>query len=170
MMLIFAAAMALLAPDAWLAMPMPEGFVTAHQQTAQSGAIEERIARGETVDKWTRMITLMRINADVPVATYLSNFMGTVTRACPGAKAGPQMTVRLGSHSFTEGRLDCPRNPSTGKPETFFYRATNADGAIQMVQVAFRRVPSAIDETWARAQLAGAVLCTTASADPLCQR
>lgn len=171
MMRTFATAMALafVAPNDRLVMPMPEGFVVGHRETAQSGSIEERIPRGETVEKWSRMITLLKINTGADAATYAANFEGTVRGACPGLKA-MRIAATLAGHQAMDGRMDCPRNPSTGQPETFFFRALSSGGAIHMVQVAFRHAPSAAEAGWARAQIQGTVFCAAGSREAACAR
>jgi hypothetical protein len=170
MMFAFATAMVLALPAAEerLAVAMTKGFVIGHKQTAQSGSIEERVPRGETVQKWSRMITILKINTSASTASYAANFETVVTRACPGT------TVARGTgpagQGGVDGRMDCPRNPSTGRPETFFFRVFGGNGnAIHMIQVAFRHMPNAKEADWARAQIAGAVLCTARSSQPACK-
>lgn len=170
-MWIFAAAMGLMLQSApWLAMPMPEGFVTAHQQTAQMGSIEERILKGETVERWTRMVTLLTINLDMPAESYAAQFDQRLMQGCPGARPVKRAAAKIGSETGVDGWLACPRNPATGLPETLRYRVVRADGRLYMAQVAFRSVPDADGVRWADAQINAAMLCVTGSTDALCQR
>lgn len=171
MMMFFAAAMTLMFQTGdWLAMPMPQDFVTAHQQEAQAGAIEERIAEGETVARWTRMITLIRLNQDYPAANYARAFEESVLRDCKGATATPRVAATIGVHAAIASRIACPLNASTGLPETFLYRVANAGGRLHMVQVAFRRDASDADIAWAEARLDEAMVCTPDSTEALCAR
>jgi hypothetical protein len=55
-------------------------------------------------------------------------------------------------------RVDCPINPSTGKPETFFAKAMPSASDMHVAQVAFRRVPSSADTSWAENYLASVKL------------
>jgi len=172
-MFIFALATPLLTQPAsprpdHFAMAMPAGFVVGNKQSAQNGAIEERVPKGETVDAWSRMITIITLNAPINARSYAANFVATVANACPGTHAGSPVAVTVGGHEALDDRMDCPRNPQTGKPETFFFRVLSAGGRLQMVQVAFRHVPSPAEEEWAKAQIAGAVLCGADSTDALC--
>jgi len=168
-MLIFLAAMAaLLSPGERLAMPMPAGFITAHQQTAGVGSIEERIATGETVEQWTRMITLITLFSEIAIEEYAPGFEAQIRQGCPGATAAPRIAASMGAHPAIDGRLDCPRNPATGLPETFLYRVVNDGTQLHMIQVAFRRVPSAADIAWAQERIDSAVLCSPPSARLAC--
>jgi hypothetical protein len=67
------------------------------------------------------------------------------------------------------GRLDCPRNPGTGKPETFVYRLYQGNGRLHFLQIAFRHVPTPAEIAWANAQLAAATFCEAGSAVPTCR-
>ncbi len=167
-MLIFAAAMALLAPADHPGMPMADGFVVGYRQTAQMGAIEERVPRGETVQDWSRMVTLLTMNVDMTPEAYLDAFARQIATACPGATVGPRTASITGAYKSLDGRTDCALNPGTGKPETFFYRIFAAGGRLYMAQVAFRRVANASDAAWARSQLSGLRLCAVSATDAVC--
>jgi hypothetical protein len=170
MMWMLAAAMALIGQTGeWLAMPMPDGFTAAHEQDAPQGRIEERIARGETVERWTRMITIITVKRDMPADNYAAAFEEVVVMACPGARTAKRQATAIGARAAIDGRIDCPLNPKTGLPETFLYRLANAGGQVHMVQVAFRRVPSAADIAWAEQRIAGVVLCAQGSSNALCR-
>jgi len=166
---LFAMALAFGAVDERLVMPMPDGFIVAHQQTAQTGTIEERVPQGETVRKWSRMITILKLNSAQSPISYATSFEETVTGACPGTRARHAPT-RFAGRDAVDGRMDCPLNPDTGQPETFFYRALTSGSAIHMAQVAFRHVPSAREEAWARAQLDAATFCAAGSRTAACVR
>lgn len=170
MMRTFATAMVLAfgVADERLVMPMPDGFIVAHQQTAQTGTIEERVPQGETVRKWSRMITILKLNSAQSPSSYASSFQATVAGACPGTKARYAPT-KFAGRDAVDGRMDCPLNPDTGQPETFFYRALTSGTAIHMVQVAFRHVPDAKETGWARAQIQSATFCTAGSRAAACK-
>jgi hypothetical protein len=171
MMWIFAAAMALIVQQGeWLAMPMPEGFFTAHKQQAQVGTIEERIAKGETVEDWTRMVTLIALESPLSIQRYAATFDDRLRSGCPGAVSTAMAYTDLAGHMALASRLDCPLNPQTGKPETLFYSVISVNGRLHMLQVAFRHVPSDDEVEWARKLFDGAVVCDSASANALCQR
>jgi len=171
MMRTFATAMVLAfgTADERLVVPMPDGFIVAHQQTAQTGTIEERVPQGETVRKWSRMITILKLNSAQSPSSYAISFQATVIGACPGTKAS-YVPTKFAGRDAVDGRMDCPLNPDTGQPETFFYHALTSGSAIHMVQVAFRHVPSAKEEEWARAQLKAATFCAAGSREAVCVR
>lgn len=162
MWIFLAAIAALTAPAERLAMPAVPGFES-FTQSAQAGSIDERIPRGETLDAWTRMITLITIHKDIGPQDYAPDFEASVLRACPGAKARPRIASRIGTHPAIDGRVDCPRNPATSLPETFLYRVASDGVQLHMVQVAFRSVPGPADLAWAQARIDSAMLCPPGS-------
>jgi hypothetical protein len=140
-----------------LAMPAAPGFVIGHEAERDGNAIVERVPSGETVQKWTRMITMQRF-AGVARRTdsdgFLQLMLDGLERACPGATVAYRRPV--GSNA--QMRVDCPLNPATGLPETFFAKAMPGAADMHVAQVAFRRVPSAEDASWAEHYLAGVAL------------
>jgi hypothetical protein len=170
MMWIFAAAMALvLQAGEWVELPPVEGFVVGYQQTAGPQSIEERVPRGESVQDWSRMITTLKLGID-DQARLLDMLEGSWKGSCAGATVSPRRAAGKAGPQSLRGRMDCPRNTETGKPETFLYRTFAGRGVTHMVQIAFRHVPDAAEVTWAEGVLDAVELCSAASAHPQCRR
>ncbi len=126
----------------------------------------ERIPAGETVQRWTRMVTTQRfarLAGKTDLRTFLAELAASVTRACPGTKTAVEI-----QGAAAELRADCPLNPSTGKPETFFAKAMMGASDLHVAQVAFRRVPSSADGQWAKAYLAGVNVCRAGNRQGAC--
>ena len=151
--------LALLAAIAMEALMRPglPGFVVGTDVARNGNSIVEQIPQGETVDKWTRMVTTQRF-AGVARRTDGNGFfelmINGLQRGCPGAK----VAYRRPSGKTAQLRVDCPLNPSTGLPETFFAKAMPGASDMHIVQVAYRRVPNAADIAWAERYLASAKL------------
>jgi len=172
-MRFFAAAMAFVAaalvPGDRPGLPLAEGFVVAHRESVRGGTIEERVPQGETVQEWSRMITLLTINADMPPGDYIDAFERHFAAECPGAPIGPRTATKVGAYPTLDGRSDCALLPATGKPQSYFYRIFRVGSTLHIAQIGFRRVPSASDTAWAQAQLSALGFCAAASVDPVCQ-
>lgn len=135
--------------------PLP-GFVVGHQREAGGNAIVEHVPEGETVQAWTRMVTVLRFGgmADrVPPQTLFDNMIDGLGQSCPGAttRIGPELTVS--GSAAARLRADCPMNPQTGLPETFIAIGVSGRSDLHSVQVAFRRVPTEAELRWAEALL-----------------
>lgn len=144
-------------PGERLVRPPLAGFVTGYDAKTNGSSMLEQIPAGETVDRWTRMVTTQRfagLAGKTDARLFLTNLGASVVGACPGAKTSP-----VTMHGVTAMmRADCPRNPQTGKPETFWAEAMMGASDLHVVQVAYRRVPSNADAQWAQAYLAGVTL------------
>jgi hypothetical protein len=144
--------------------PVADGFVVVHSQHTQRGDIEERVPSGETVDNWTRMITLVTLPDPIDPMRYAQAMAKMWGDACPDAQAGAPVRSERG----VDIRIDCPINPRTGKPETMFQRTVAGDGKLYVLQIAFRSPPDAAQASWAMAQLDAATLCDDESDAPAC--
>jgi len=154
----------------WLAQaPLPD-FVVGFRDAQNGGAIVERIPRRETVEIWTRMVTVQRFANIGPRIRYWTDTFGpSLSQACPGAVVSRPVYSRAEGHQQVEFRVDCPRNPQTRQPETFLMRAIAGASDLYSAQIAFRHVPSAQETEWARRQLASVTLCTRENASPVCR-
>lgn len=170
MVMALAAAAQSAAPE-WIGRAELPGFVEAHRVERPHGMIVEWVPEGETVQSWTRIVTVQRFGE---VATrmrpqdIIGNMAEGLPASCPGGVAGQVETLRISGRPAARFRADCPRNPGTGLPETLFALAIAGATDMHMLQVAFRRVPSADEVRWAEALLASAAFCTTRDRDSVC--
>ena len=145
------------APGERLARPTLAGFITGYDAKSNGSAMLEQIPAGETVQRWTRMVTTQRfarLAGKTNARAFLVDLGASVSRACPGARSAVEMRGVA-----AELRADCPLNPSTGLPETIFVKAMMGKTDLHVAQVAFRRVPTAREVQWAKGYLAGVALC-----------
>lgn len=147
-----------------LVWPVAQGFVVAHHQETAQVSIEEQVPKGETVENWTRMITQLR-RGPVDPMQFAIGMASSWRQACTGAKASDPVAGPRG----VDIRIDCPRNPQTGKPETMFQRTVAGEGRLYILQVAFRSTPDAKQAVWAKAQLDRATLCRAESKEAACR-
>ena len=140
-----------------LARPPVQGFVVGYQVARNGNLIIEQVPAGENVDRWTRMVTTQRF-AGVAQRADANGFLQTMIDGLSGACPGARVTYRRPGAKLAQMRVDCPRNPATGLPETFFAKAMNGPSDMHVAQVAFRRVPTAADVAWAEKYLGGVTL------------
>jgi hypothetical protein len=144
-----------------LASPALTGFVLGYQAANAAQSIREEVPRGQTVERWTRMVTTQRFTglaARTTPAAYARTITGNVPRACPGAALSPIADLTVSGRPAARLQVDCPRN-ETGQAETFILLAVAGQRDMHVRQVAFRGAKSAADLVWARTYLAGTVLC-----------
>ena len=161
------AAPAAAATSEWsMRLPAP-GFVVGFDKANAQQSIVERIPSGETVERWTRMLTSQRFmgrGADPGPRGLLTNMQGLMKEACPSGGTTAIVAMTVSGRPAARMRADCPLNPQTGLPETYFIVAFSGDGGdLFAEQVAFRRVPTNADVQFATATLQQVALCKTGS-------
>jgi hypothetical protein len=171
--ILLAASTVQAAPKEWSAPLVVPGFAVGYEQGNDQQSIVEQVPKGETVEQWTRMLTSQRFigRAFEPGPTQmLINIQGLLRRACPGGKTTQITEFTVSGQAAARMRSDCPLNPETGKPETFFIVAFAGDKDLFSEQVAFRRVPTAADVSFADDVLGTVAWCKTGSAAKACAR
>ena len=135
-------AQAALLPES-LDAPTPPGFVVGHEQSNGAQSIKESVPKGESVQDWSRMVTVQHFSglAAVGPRVILDRLGQLMTQACPGATLSAVGDAPNGNHAGGSLRVDCPSNSATVKPETMFARAIAGDTTLYLVQYAFRSVP-----------------------------
>ena len=151
-----------------VALPDLPGLELGFEEARGGSYIREWVPRGETVQAWTRMVTLQRFAGFFANGGTLQSWAAAATSgipaSCPAARLdGPHF--RAGE---VELRLDCPRSRATGQPETLIMRAMAGRRDLHVVQAAMRRTPSPADLVWARGVVAGATYCAPGSAVAAC--
>lgn len=139
---------------------------------AESRALDmqEYVPRGETVQDWTRMVTIQRLpyRPGITPTALLRRWLAGLARACGVVVPPEPVAASFPGHEAADARFDCPRNPNTGKPETVLTRIVVGDRAVHWVQAATRRAPDTDDLAWAGKVIAGTTLCPAGSPDRRC--
>ena len=155
--LLLALALAAVAPAAAiegenLLAPMPDDFKVGYHDANDSEAMAEYVPDAETVDNWSRMVTvqifhkLKGADADVFAGNLAKGWRG----ACPGGDGRKLTSGVENGYAFSLWAFECPLNPETGKPETMWLKATSGADSLYGVQYAYR---SAANEARAAAAL-----------------
>jgi hypothetical protein len=134
--------------DRQVALPAEDGLVVGHQARQGRAVLVELVPRGETVRRFTRMVTLQTLPglARIPEADVLARFAARYREGCPRAAS-----EAFGRENGFEGvRIDCPLHPRTGRMETVFARLLALDPDRAMVQITLTQVPQPADARWAR--------------------
>jgi hypothetical protein len=153
----------------WLAQAALPGFVIGFRESDGSSMIVERVPTGETVERWTRMVTIQRLARRVRLEIWTIGFTHDAGESCPGMRYSGPVYSEFNGRPAVAFRGDCPLNPTTGQPETLLLRAIATPSALHVAQVAFRHVPSEAETAWALSHLATIVLCSRDVATPTCR-
>jgi hypothetical protein len=151
---------------------IPEGFVTGYDASQEGQEIHEFVPAGETVENWTRMITIEIFhgaqNADVE--KFAGDVAGGWASACPQSTVTPLAKDTINGYPYVIWRYVCPMNPETGKPETMWMKAISGADAAYVIQYAERAVFDTAAEQPVADYFAGVSACDTRSPDHPCPK
>lgn len=167
--LLLIAAPVLANADGRLSAAALPGFVLGYENNDAAMDFAEWVPKGETVQAWTRMVTMIRLEG-LRVTPQQFNQMMTdgLTKSCPGATISDVSTADIGGRPAARFRGDCPRNPATGKPEVLFHLAIAGQNDLHIRQVAFRYQPGADDVRWADGVIGSTRWCAVGSKAKRC--
>lgn len=156
----------------WSGRPSAPGFVVGFDKANAEQAIVERVPAGESVERWTEMLTSQRFVGrarDPGPRQLLVNMQGLMKNACPGGSTSEIVIMTVSGRPAARMRSDCPLNPQTGLPESYFIVAFAGTNDLFAEQVAFRRVPTAADLSFASKDLQQVRWCTSTSKEAACK-
>jgi hypothetical protein len=163
-MIVLAAAAAVAASSAEHLSPhRADGFKLGYKAADAEQSIREYVPAGESVEDWSRMITDQRfigLLSHASPAQFAVVLEKALKTNCPGARTTKPIKIEIDGRKAAQMRGDCPRNPSTGKPETFYVLLIAGESDLHSRQVAWRRFPSRDDVIWAEDMLARTRLCS----------
>jgi cell fate (sporulation/competence/biofilm development) regulator YmcA (YheA/YmcA/DUF963 family) len=149
----------------------PKNFEVAHDSRSGNNSITEFVPAGETVEKWTQMLTVQVFRQSQSDATAFLQFVGKkFSDACPGTTLVGRgiETGRVNGYVVSMLFLKCPKNPETGKPESTVFRAIRGRDALYSFQQAWRAVPADQEVKDAIQTMERAVVCDTRSTEHPC--
>jgi len=147
----------------------PKDFKVGFQSSHDNRMMTEFVPAAETVEDWTQMLTVQIYRvATTDAANFLQGIGKRYMDACAGTTAKGIFTGQVNGYVVSMLVLKCPKNPSTGKPETTAFRVIKGNDALYSVQRAWRSVPSDQDLDDVMHGLAKVTVCDTRSADHPC--
>ena len=125
---------------------VPDAFEVGHR--ARVGAVEivELVEPPETMESWSRLVTsLMFFDAAKDgLEPFYERWRGRLRNTCAGL-SDSAMRGSVDGHPALRATLSCPANPASGRPETIEAILVQGSANLMMVQLAFRRPPTAED-------------------------
>lgn len=147
--------------------PPVEGFFVAHEASNQSQSIREEIPEGETLETWTRMITIQRF-ANLPTTPmeFAGQMQASVAGSCDEVSMGQPGALTHQGFPAASFSATCYRPANRGGVETFFLMAVQASDALLVMQVAFKEDVSQENMRTAVDLLRRAVVCDKTCSAP----
>jgi hypothetical protein len=130
-----------------LAANVPDEFTVGYQARTDSQQIIEFVDPPETVEAWSRLITLQlffHAAEEGSLERFYGSWRNSLHAACPGM-TDTMVRGSVDGMPAIKGLLSCPYNSATGKPENLGAVLVQGAFNLLMVQTAFRR-PMARDD------------------------
>ncbi len=141
-----------------------------HEQTGRNQSIREEVPKGQTAQRWSKMVTTQwfrKLAERLTPEEYAATMLAALPKSCPGATASPVQSLKLQGYKAVRFRVVCP-STANGMAESFFLLAVAGEEDMYVKQVAFRGEGSAADFLWARKFLDAVVMCKPGSKHYAC--
>lgn len=119
---------------------VPKGWRVAHQVQEQDRAILEIIPEKETVENWTRMITVQTFGSPEKYQpeSFIKGMGELAKKFCAGVVLFPVRNDQQNGFSFSQKILLCTKNRATNNDEEMHIKAIKGEESFYVVQVASR--------------------------------
>jgi hypothetical protein len=125
----------------------PSGFVPAFEDSKPGGYIQESVLRGETVERWTQMLTLsgardLAANAQMTPSRFAGSVATGFKNACPQSYAALGLgDLRVGNYDGFAAVIGCGTAPGGARSEVALLLVVKGERDYYTLQWAERAEP-----------------------------
>ena len=146
---------------------LPKDFKIGYQTKQNGMAMVKLVPQKQTLDNWTKMITLQSIaGANLGAEEFRNNTANLWQNACPKSSFNPITEGEANGYSGAVWQLTCEYNPQTGKPEYTWMKAVQGENAFYVKQYAFRYAPNKAEVGNAMGHLRDLAVCDNSAKHP----
>lgn len=151
---------------------LPADYKVGYQQREGDMLMVEMVPKNEAVQNWSEMLTTQVFfgNLEVSPQGFYDLLAGMLKNVCPDAKGRLVRTGEENGYPFALGKLTCPSNPTTGKPEYILMKTIKGNDSFYAVQKAWRREPKKEEIAQWTHYLEEVVVCDTRIPDRACPK
>lgn len=121
-----------------LLVAIPAGYQLAYNQKTDQGEINEFVPKGETVEKWSEMITVQLLPAQNDNATFYATFESLAKQGCRSEFTHVIATTKENGYPVKVFQLFCTINLQTNMGEVTFIKTIEGKDKFYVVQKAWR--------------------------------
>ena len=121
-----------------LLVEIPAGYELGHSETTAQGEINEFVPKGETVEKWSEMITVQLLPAHNDNSKFCAAFESLAKQACKAGSTRVVATTKENGYPVKVFQLLCPTNLQTNLGEVTFIKTIEGKDKFYVVQKAWR--------------------------------
>jgi hypothetical protein len=119
---------------------VPKGFKIAYQQENETSSVVEIISAAETLDNWSRMVTIQTFNdaTKYDPEKYIIEISRRARELCGKVQVEPVTTSQQNGFAFSHKVIMCEPNLKTSKSEITNIKAIKGKQAFYVAQVTNR--------------------------------
>ncbi|WP_240317843.1 hypothetical protein [Neisseria elongata] len=145
----------------------PKDFKIGYQTEQNGMVMVELVPQKQTVDNWTKMITLQSMAGAKPGVAAFGNNLSTLWKnTCPGGSFDTVQEGKENGYPFALWMMACENNPSSNKPELTWVKAVQGNDGLYVKQYAFRYAPNDAEITNAMGHLRNLIVCDNSAKHP----
>lgn len=145
--------------------PVPSGFKLGFAKED----FMEYVPRGETVQDWSQMLTVILYRGkSLDPDAYSKTMAANWSKGCPGSEAVKVTSGNENHYAFALWLYACPLNPQSGKPETMTMKSIRGADSFYIVQYAHRKAADQSTVTPEAKYLRTVMVCDTRKSDRKC--
>ena len=146
---------------------LPKDFKIGYQTEQNGMVMVELVPQKQTVDNWTKMITLQSMAGAKPGVAAFGNNLSTLWKnTCPGGSFGTVQEGKENGYPFALWLMRCENNPSSNKPEFTLVKAVQGNDGLYVKQYAFRYEPNGDEIVNAMGHLDNLIVCDNSAKHP----
>ena len=145
----------------------PKDFKIGYQTEQNGMVMVELVPKKQTVDNWTKMITLQSMAGAKPgVAAFGNNLSALWKNTCPEGNFVTVQERKENGYPFALWLMRCENNPSSNKPEFTLVKAVQGNDGLYVKQYAFRYEPNGDEIVNAMGHLDNLIVCDNSAKHP----
>lgn len=149
---------------------LPSGHQLGTTQAQGHLRAQVYIPNGESMERWTEMLSVQILHG-MNVADK-KQFWATTkekwSRLCAGSDTSIPVDGTENGYAYAFWMMECPRNPSTGKPEVALFKIIQGNDSFYVLQKTFRFKPTKEQVDFWIGSLKSAVVCDRRQKEQQC--
>ena len=153
-----------------LARQAPIGFKSVFSGGRNGASVQEFVPKAESLKTWTSMVTVrvFKAKADLRPGKFLVEFGENYAAVCPALSHTNVLNGSANGYDVSLLAIQCPRNPTTGKPENLYIRAIKGGDSFYSVQYAYDHALTADEKVSLGKYLESVIVCDTRKPEHPC--
>lgn len=139
----------------------PPGFKSVFSETRNGTSVREFVPKTDSLKNWTSMVTIQSFKSgpDLKPGKFLVEFGEKYAALCPALSHTNILNGSANGYKVSLLAIQCPQNPTTGKPENLYVRAIKGDYSFYSIQYSYDHPLTPDEKTTLGEYLESVIVC-----------